>query len=587
MLKWIYKFFFVFLLCFAIPAHAHEYIELFQTDITVNKDGSLNVTENITVHHEGKQIRRGIVRILSTTNGESYTIKNVLRNNNYEPWFIERTNSAIELNTGDDNLLPSPGTSTYTISYKLHDVLRPISGKEYNELYLNITGKWPFPIEKVLVDVHYPNQTEVVSQYGYQGSRPAKEFPRGSTFEFQDILPDQEITIAQAFSKGTVNIPLPRIWRVLLSGYILMLLFYIVAWFLWGKDPKPKAIVPSWEVPEDLTPLECAYIDNNGNEPKNSFFIHILWLICKRVVKVIESDAPSFLGKKKIYTLTRVKEVPPDYPEIRRYCKAYPNVLTLTGSANESITEYNRKLNKDTRKNLENFYYFKRSTLALIGALIIPVVYTICFPQYFENVFVITYFMLTLLPVLLSSRIFLAFVTICAGIPFLCAVGATSPLLLASFCVYIITIFIFNHLLFQPTIPGQRKKEQIEGIKMFLKTITNNKSIATKDDVNVNGLNMQKRLTPLDMENLFPYAVALGLEKAWTQKFADMFGNAALATSISNHNYYRSDFRKNFSGYCQLVTISSKAVEIKSSGIGSFGGGHAGGGFGGGGGRGR
>ena len=56
-----------------------------------------------------------------------------------------------------------------------------------------------------------------------------------------------------------------------------MFVYYFVAWLIWGIDPTSRAIMPDWEPPADLSPLECAYIDNNGKAPKNSFFIHILY----------------------------------------------------------------------------------------------------------------------------------------------------------------------------------------------------------------------------------------------------------------------------------------------------------------------
>src|SRR3989344_9372600 len=45
---------------------ATERISLFKSDITVNPDGTLLVSETIKVHAQGDQIRRGIVREIPT-----------------------------------------------------------------------------------------------------------------------------------------------------------------------------------------------------------------------------------------------------------------------------------------------------------------------------------------------------------------------------------------------------------------------------------------------------------------------------------------------------------------------------------------
>ena len=51
-------------LLFAAPALAREQINLFDSNITVERDGDIVVTETINVTAEGDQIRRGIFRDL-------------------------------------------------------------------------------------------------------------------------------------------------------------------------------------------------------------------------------------------------------------------------------------------------------------------------------------------------------------------------------------------------------------------------------------------------------------------------------------------------------------------------------------------
>ena len=46
----------------AFPAHAQERILAYDSTVVVADDGSLDVTERITVRAEGSQIRRGIYR---------------------------------------------------------------------------------------------------------------------------------------------------------------------------------------------------------------------------------------------------------------------------------------------------------------------------------------------------------------------------------------------------------------------------------------------------------------------------------------------------------------------------------------------
>lgn len=564
-----------------MPAKADEFIEHFNSDIMVNKNGSLSITETIVVHHEGHQIKRGIYRDLATTKGEHYEILGVTLNDEPEPWFAEKKTGCIRLNTGNDSFLPAPDTSTFKLSYIMYDALRPVKDRDLNELYLNITGRWNFPIKEVTAHVYYPTGTKVISQYGYQTALPAQQFRPDDNFYFKDLAPHDEVTIAQNFTKGTVDIPLPKNFQLIILGFALMITYYLIAWALWGKDPSPRPIVPDWQVPENLTPLECAYINNNGEPPANSFFLHIIWLLHKKVIKVMETDAPAFLGKKKFLTLTTQPDIDKTDREVKRYCQNYPNVLTLRGEASPSLGLYAKSLNESITARLESKYYYKRSFITFIGALFLPCVWFYIDPDSaITGLWIGFYTASFILPLLKTRNIFAILIAVLVAVPICFLIAMTDINLLIMYGIYIALILIFKHLMFQPTLIGQRTKERIDGLKMFLRTITANNIQATA--TSKDGLSMEKRLTPADMEALFPYAVALGLENKWADKFAALFGSEALQT-LDKMPQYNTNFRTTLNTSCQ----KSAFVPPKSSGSGGFGGGHVGGGFGGGGGGGR
>ena len=52
--------------CLAQTARAQEIIRAYNSQIEIRTDGSIDVTESITVHAEGNQIRRGIYRDFPT-----------------------------------------------------------------------------------------------------------------------------------------------------------------------------------------------------------------------------------------------------------------------------------------------------------------------------------------------------------------------------------------------------------------------------------------------------------------------------------------------------------------------------------------
>lgn len=581
MLKLTSKIYLIVLCLFALPVYANEYIEHFQSDILVEPDGSLDIIEEITIHHEGKQIRRGIYRDLSMAKGESYEIISVRRNGSPEPWFTEKSGHNLRLNTGNDDFLPAPETSTFTINYIMYDALRPIKGEDNNELYLNVTGKWNFPIERATVTVSYPEGTEVVRQYAYQTNKNALNMTPGSTFRFSNLHPNEEITIAQAFKKGTVNIPIPTFWRWTILAFAAMLIYYLTAWYFFGKDPEPRAIVPDWDAPKDLSPLECAYIAKNGKNPKNSLFLHILGLVYQKAVSIREVQKGEFI-KTKGFEINMLPEANTSNPEVKLFKSNYPKYLTIyDNEPDDELIDYTAKLNERTEKRMEQKYYRKRNFVTLLGSFFIPAVWFLYTPD-------LCYFLLlnlVLIYAINGNR--MAIIILWLNLlPFTFVPAITYYPASLLILPYICLILLFKYLMFQPTIIGQRQKEKIAGIKMFLETITGNQIISKNSFAQKGSIDMpmDKRLTPADMESLFPYAVALGLEKAWEMKFKTIFGTKAWQELSSAHIYHHENFTANLNHCCrEAIHIPTR----QSSGHGSFGGGFAGGGFGGGGGGGR
>jgi uncharacterized membrane protein YgcG len=151
------------------------------------------------------------------------------------------------------------------------------------------------------------------------------------------------------------------------------------------------------------------------------------------------------------------------------------------------------------------------------------------------------------------------------------------------FVIFIIATFIiFYILMYQPTEKGQRATEYLMGLKMFLGAIKS-PVIETKK--------IEEKLNERDMEKLFPYAVALGLEKAWGRKFAKIFGMTNYEKFVKEHSYASDSFRSSFaSGLAKSAKKMSSSDDSASSdsiSSGSRGDGFAGGGGGGGGGGGR
>jgi len=125
--------------------------------------------------------------------------------------------------------------------------------------------------------------------------------------------------------------------------------------------------------------------------------------------------------------------------------------------------------------------------------------------------------------------------------------------------------------------------DQIEGFRLYL-------SIAEEDRLNT--LNPPEK-TPELFERYLPYALALGVDQAWSERFSAVLSRAAAEENGYRPRWYSGNRFGNFSsrGFSSSLGSSlSKAVSSSSvapgSSSGSGGGGFSGGGGGGGGGGG-
>ena len=136
---------------------------------------------------------------------------------------------------------------------------------------------------------------------------------------------------------------------------------------------------------------------------------------------------------------------------------------------------------------------------------------------------------------------------------------------------------IFNRLLKRPTREGQKLRDQILGFKKYL-------SVAEADRLDLE--NPPER-TPQLFEKFLPYALALGVEQAWSKQFTEILAAAALDPDTNTPGMnpvlplaFATSFTSSFSD-----AISSASMAPGST-SGSGGGGSSGGGGGGGGGGG-
>lgn len=567
----------LFALLLVAPAAAQERILAFHSDLRIQSDGSLEVTETITVRAEGRNIRRGIYRDFPTRYHDrlgnrvvvAFEPVEVLRDGRPEPWFTERLDNGVRLNTGDDSFLRVPADITYTLRYRTTRQLGFF--ERHDELYWNVTGNgWRFAIEQASARVHLPQPVPVaeLSAEGYTGHAGSRE--QAYTADARDggarweatrrLEPGEGLTIVLGFPKGLVPEP-TRAQRlrwllydnrgvlVALTGLTLLLLFYLWRWHLHGRDPAPGSVFPQYMPPEGESPGGLRYLRRMGYDSR-CFAADIVDMAVRGYLSI---DRKKGLLSES-WTLVRAPDA--DAGRLSDGQRAIAAKLFSKGETIELKNTNASEIGGARTQHLLNLgrRYKPRYFVGNGGTVTIGVLFFIAYT-------------------------FLAFSQ---------AEGAGELVIALLSVLGVILHVVFGSLMRAPTAEGRRLLDRVDGLKLYL-------GVAERDELK--GLAGPGGGEPvLDGERyqaLLPYAIALDVEEAWTRKFTLAVGAAAAAATAAGMRWYSgagtvSDLGRFSSdlGRSLSSTISSSSSPPGSR-SGGGGGGSSGGGGGGGGGGGR
>ena len=297
-------------------ALAEERIEQFTSNAYVNPDGSIDVTETISVNAESRQIRRGIFRDFPTTytdrNGlrvvVGFEVVSVKRDRRDEPFAIEGLANGKRIRIGSADVFLDYGIHVYEIQYRTTRQLGFF--EQYDEFYWNVTGNgWTFPIEATTAIVRLPPGARILQHEaytGYQGEngRDFKVFSAtGNEYRAvatRNFAPGEGMTIAVAWQKGIVAPPSEAqkySWFLhdnsgilgLLATLVGVGLFFFYAWTKVGRDPPSGVIVPLFAPPPALGPAGSRFIWKQGFDDKG-FAAALVGLAVKGRLKIADDD---------------------------------------------------------------------------------------------------------------------------------------------------------------------------------------------------------------------------------------------------------------------------------------------------------
>ncbi len=567
----LYKFKNFLLLCVVVYsfAYAQERITNFESQITVNVDGSMSVQETISVYGAGQNIKHGIMREFPTKYSQSafavyhvdFEVVNILQDGKKAEYLVRDVANGKKIFIGAKDRLLSLGNHTYQITYTTNRQLGFF--KDHDELYWNVTGNgWRFPIEKATAKVILPsnipkNSITTVAYTGYQGERSnnyRKAIEDNIVFFYTTapLLPQQGLTIAIAWPKGFITEPsswqklywfirdnFSSLWMML--GLLLLLLFYGISWWLLKRADKQGTVIPLFHPPKDMAPSAVGFIQN--------FEFHDS-LLAGDIVDLAVHGYITISHTKDQYTLKRTdKKIDSEASTTDSYYARLLQVLFLDGPE-VSIQKGSRSIMNQAIARAQIYCQNFEKYIAR---------------QKTANIFVTGIIFCAFWLAILWMLQYFAFEEYFIALA-LCFVGSGW--------------FVFKFIRsYNPS--GRKLKDEIDGFKMYLTT-------AETERMKVVGTPPTK--TPQLYERFLPYAMALGVEENWSRQFAPIFkrleeeGHAYIPLWYSGQMFAVNDFSQEFASSLNSAIASASSTPGSSSGFGRGGGSGGGGGGGGGGG---
>jgi hypothetical protein len=545
----------------------------YHSDILIRQDGWIEVTETITVRAEGIDIRRGIYRDYPTRYEDrfgndvevDYEPKSVLRDGRVEDFHSETQRNGVRTYFGSADRLLSPGEYTYVYRYDAGRMLGFFDKRD--ELYWNVTGLgWDFAIDRASAEVSFDFELPAESvgfdaytgAYGERGRdyTASSDYTGRAQFETTEPLgPGAGLTIVVNWPKGYVNEPgtMQRtIWAlsdnanllVALAGLLGVFGFYIPVWRKYGRDPKEGLMVTRYEPPEGFSPASLRFIERMGYDD-TAMTAAIVNLAVKGYLRIEKTGA-----KADARHVLELGTAGADAPPLAAGEKALLAGLFRDGRRVELENKNHELLGKareQHRASLKRDYanrYFRTN-----GAMNLPAI----------------------------------LIAVAAMIVALSVGSGPTPLVIGAVVAMALVIVLFAILMKRPTGLGRKVLDETAGFRDYLE-------MAEKDEMNARN---PPEKTPELFERYLPFALAMGVEQRWAERFAAIFANLRGPGGAPYHpSWYNGAWNVgNFSRTTSALTgglsaAISSSVTPPGSSSGSGGGGSSGGGGGGGGGGG-
>ncbi len=524
----------------------------YDVQVELSKDGYFDVHEVITVTFSEK--RRGIMRNIPKkikVDGQTQRIK--LSNVNVKDYEYKL------INEGDDRIIRIgnkstyiTGTHSYDISYRVYNAM--LFADDHTAFQYNLISDWDTAVENLSYTVTLPDYVDLsdddyLIMTGDRGEMQKHVSLKrvGNKFIGRSLLPiepQENVTIAIKLPVSYIDrppAPVPFYKKDKLWFLPLGLLFLLINFFKKSRQNTTNihtgaSIQEEHFPPSEFSPaMVGAYYDNKVNT-EDVIALLPYWAE-KGYIKILKGDDELYFNK--------LMELDRDAPEYQRLI--FDNLFLSDDTI--ILSELKEKM----------YMHLHKAKGLLHKELLEKNLYDEDYLSIFKS-----YWWLAIGIILFASAFFVAL---------------AFQLVITAVGLFILSIATFVMYAKEPKKSdlGIRVHNHLKGFKQFLENSPQETTQRLLDE------------HPKYFEHIYPYAIALGIDKTWLKKMNTYNINAPYwygyyGTQYGNASPSFSDFSKDFDiPEITSVFTSAPAATTGTGSGGGFSGGGAGGGFGGGG----
>lgn len=557
-----------FLLLFVAPCLVHaEYIDTFNSDISIAKDGNALIIERIS--YVFSEERHGIFRCLPTRHQDKASsffkeryidieVGAVRMDSQEVPYTVDENRNELCIKIGDPDVTIT-GPHQYEITYAVGGA---VSYEQYGgaEWYWNVTGNaWTVPIRAITARVSSVDPILLRERACYRGVVGNADSCQISTDTNGAVLfsgtlfnPGEGVTIAQALDRAVIKndvrerfnmLWLISIFSLLVAGGSVYALYRYKTKFRMGRT-----IIPQYEPYLDVKPMYAGYLFDKRLDPRD-ITACIVYLAEQGFIKIRKTERKVFFFfEVDDYEMELLRPIGDITDQFER------EIMALIFDAAAPVGS------KMTLNELKTNYSQARENAIRISALD---------QALSEDLVKKGFFMKATYSSVAMWMFFLGISAVIVVAVFYAAEFVWVVLIVVIIFVSMLVAYAFG----RRTRKGYEALDHLKGFKDFLRVTETQRYIFH---------NAPEKNAEQFMEFL-PYAIAFGVEKEWAKTFEGI--------TIPNPGWYdgggssMSTFNavgltQSLGGFSTAFAGTSASGSSASSGGGSSGGGGGGGGGG-------